>query len=110
MNGSLVKWVAPRGYGFIACDDLDGDIFVHAQSLKHSGIAEVQVGDIYLFELWENKKLDQVEANFMVRVSKGTGATYSTERVPSEPFNCHKPAWERYFDYRVRDQQSHGGD
>tara|TARA_R110000868_G_scaffold2321_2_gene17210 strand:+ start:10175 stop:10699 length:525 start_codon:yes stop_codon:yes gene_type:complete len=43
---ATVKWFdALRGYGFVTCQDVDGDIFLHAATLRRAGYEDVQPGE-----------------------------------------------------------------
>lgn len=50
-RGTLIRWNADRGFGFIKPERADADdIFIHISSLKHM-IRTPQVGDIILFQI-----------------------------------------------------------
>lgn len=49
-QGSLIKWNADRGFGFIRTRDSDIEVFVHISEFPRSGRAP-QVGDILHFEI-----------------------------------------------------------
>lgn len=43
---ATVKWFdTGKGYGFLTCDGVDGDVFVHAVTLHRGGFDEVRPGD-----------------------------------------------------------------
>jgi len=43
---AVVKWFdALRGYGFVTCDDVEGDVFLHAATLRRAGMEDIQPGD-----------------------------------------------------------------
>ncbi|WP_421786523.1 cold shock domain-containing protein [Hyphobacterium sp.] len=46
VRAAVVKWFdADRGYGFLDCDGVEGDVFLHAATLRKAGIAEVHPGE-----------------------------------------------------------------
>ncbi len=56
MKTGTVKWFNENdGYGFIAPDDGEKDVFVHYTALEKSGIKSLAVGQKISFEVVENK-------------------------------------------------------
>ena len=53
MQGS-VKWFSDKlGYGFIVCEDLDKDVFVHFSAIKMDGYKSLKEGELVNFDLDE---------------------------------------------------------
>ena len=53
----IVKWYnARKGYGFITPDDKSDDVFVHATSLKTSGLKKLYTGSEVSFETDQDDK------------------------------------------------------
>ena len=56
MKTGTVKWFNEnKGYGFIAPDDGEKDVFVHYTALEKSGIKSLAEGQKISFEVVENK-------------------------------------------------------
>ncbi len=56
MKTGTVKWFNEnKGYGFIAPDDGEKDVFVHYTALEKSGIKSLTEGQKISFEVVENK-------------------------------------------------------
>jgi len=52
-----VKWFNPtKGFGFIARDDKEKDVFVHVSALKNSGIDRLNEGETLTFEVEQGPK------------------------------------------------------
>lgn len=50
MQGS-VKWFSDKlGYGFIVCNELDEDVFVHYSEIKMDGYKSLKEGDKVSFD------------------------------------------------------------
>lgn len=46
VSAAVVKWFdADRGYGFLDVDGVEGDVFLHAATLRKAGIDEVHPGE-----------------------------------------------------------------
>ena len=56
LNGK-VKWFIPtKGFGFIARDDKEKDVFVHVSALRKAGINRLDEGQVVSFEVEEGPK------------------------------------------------------
>ena len=56
INGK-VKWFNPtKGFGFIARDDKEKDVFVHISAVKNAGIDGLDEGQAMTFEVEEGPK------------------------------------------------------
>ena len=52
-----VKWFNPtKGFGFIARDDKEKDVFVHVSALKNSGMDRLNEGETLTFEVEQGPK------------------------------------------------------
>ena len=52
-----VKWFnGKKGYGFIERDDKEKDVFVHASSVRESGLKFLNEGDELTFEVADGDK------------------------------------------------------
>ena len=52
-----VKWFnGKKGYGFIEREDKEKDVFIHAASVRESGIKFLKEGDELIFEVEEGDK------------------------------------------------------
>lgn len=57
MASGIVKWFdATKGYGFIAPDDGERDLFVHYSQIKAEGFATLEEGQKVEFEIEDGKK------------------------------------------------------
>ena len=52
-----IKWYnGKKGYGFIERDDKEKDVFVHASSVRESGLKYLNEGDELTFEVQDGDK------------------------------------------------------
>lgn len=56
LNGTVKFYNGTRGFGFIAPEGGDKDVFVHASALERSGMSSLQEGDKVSFELEDDNR------------------------------------------------------
>ncbi len=56
LNGTVKFYNSTRGFGFIAPEGGDKDVFVHASALERSGMSSLQEGDKVSFELEDDNR------------------------------------------------------
>jgi len=59
-NGTVKFYNASKGYGFIAPDNGERDVFVHATALERAGIHSLNEGQKVAFEAGEDRKSGKV--------------------------------------------------
>lgn len=56
-SSAVVKWFdALRGYGFVTCEEVEGDVFLHAATLRRAGVDEIQPGEVVQVRCVEGPK------------------------------------------------------
>ncbi len=67
MPNGTVKWFnTTKGYGFIAPDDGDKDVFVHISAVERSGLTGLADNQKVSFELEEGRDGRQMASNIKV--------------------------------------------
>ncbi|MGI8724957.1 MAG: cold-shock protein [Methyloceanibacter sp.] len=56
LNGTVKFFNHARGFGFIAPEGGDKDVFVHATALESSGVASLNEGDKVSFEIEDDTR------------------------------------------------------
>jgi len=57
MTEGVCKWFNERrGYGFIQCNNLDGDVFVHYSSIQGKGFKTLVEGETVKLEVEETER------------------------------------------------------
>jgi cold shock protein len=56
LNGTVKFFNHARGFGFIAPDNGEKDVFVHASALGRSGVTSLNEGDKVSFEIEDDKR------------------------------------------------------
>lgn len=56
LNGTVKFYNGTRGFGFIAPEGGEKDVFVHASALERSGMSSLQEGDKVSFELEDDNR------------------------------------------------------
>jgi len=55
MEGTVIKWIDRKGYGFIGVDG-QKDIFVHYSDIKKEGFISLKIGQKVRFDIEETDK------------------------------------------------------
>ena len=56
LNGTVKFFNHARGFGFIAPDNGEKDVFVHASALERSSVTSLNEGDKVSFEIEDDKR------------------------------------------------------
>ena len=71
MKGTLKKWNADRGFGFIAPDDGAPDIFVHVSALRSGRVNE---GDTLQFDIGKSERNGRTVATRVTVVARSSAS------------------------------------
>ncbi|WP_256354342.1 cold shock and DUF1294 domain-containing protein [Variovorax sp. dw_308] len=87
-QGTLVRWVKDRGFGFIHCPDISADVFVHLRDFTDKGITP-QVGMMLRFEEihmgGKGPRAVAVQAAGAARQPQGRSASEPSRRPSDRP-------------------------
>ena len=88
MKGTVKWYNARKGYGFITAEGEEGDIFVHATSLKNSGLKKLFTGSEVTFEVEKDEKGKRAKSLKVTKEVKEEtqkkGETKKTEKNPEK--------------------------
>ncbi len=80
MAMGTVKWFdSKKGFGFIQCEGVDKDIFVHFSSIEGEGFKKLKFGQQVEFELSESDKGPQAVHVHLLPASGEPGSVESEE-------------------------------
>ena len=89
MTIGTVKWFdATKGYGFIAPEEGDKDVFVHISAVQASGLDGLAEGDKLSFELEEQKNGKKSAVNLEKAVSAYKNACFIKKGCQCPFFYC----------------------
>lgn len=90
-----VKWFEPhRGFGFIVCESLEGDVLVHTSRLRPHGLRSVPPGTLIEFTVQSGDKGLQVAEVISVDFSEATPPPPPRAKGPQTTKLAHGPAGE----------------
>lgn len=63
MNTGVVKWYnSQKGYGFIALEDGNRDVFVHVSAVERAGMSELREGQKVSFDVVTDSRSGKASA------------------------------------------------
>ncbi|MGJ4859225.1 cold-shock protein [Labrys sp. KB_33_2] len=63
MNTGIVKWYnSQKGYGFIALEDGNRDVFVHVSAVERAGMSELREGQKVSFDVVTDSRSGKASA------------------------------------------------
>jgi CspA family cold shock protein len=83
-TGELVKWWADRGFGFIAPDRADNDVFVSADAFDHAGIEAPVSGERFSFVV-DTDRHGRPRATDLRREGAAAAAERAFKHAPVRP-------------------------
>jgi CspA family cold shock protein len=92
MPTGSVKWFNPtKGFGFIAPEDGDADVFVHISAVEQAGLSALQDGQTVRYELEADRRTGKQSAVALEVLGGGDSAP----RAPRPPRDSFRPAPSR---------------
>lgn len=90
MPTGSVKWFNPtKGFGFIAPEDGDADVFVHISAVEQAGLSSLYDGQIVRYELEADRRTGKQSAVALEVIGAGEPAPRAP-RPPRDPYRANQ--------------------